>query len=119
MVRQINASYDFALYDCCAVMCRRLLETLKIEVYEPKGRASDVKGVDAHFFMFAPLRGYLEKDTTLHISRNGFKGLKDFKMLGDLPAHNRRFLAHKDDIDRIRDGLRVAEGELLAVAGLK
>lgn len=49
VVRQINASYDHGLYDCCAVMCRRLLETLLIEVYEAAGRAAEIKGPDGHF----------------------------------------------------------------------
>ncbi len=34
VVDQINKSYDMQLWDCCAVMCRRLLETLVIETYE-------------------------------------------------------------------------------------
>lgn len=32
---QINGSYDHGYYDCCAVMCRRMAETLIIEVREP------------------------------------------------------------------------------------
>ena len=34
VLSQINGSYDCALFDCTAVMCRRLLETLIIEAYE-------------------------------------------------------------------------------------
>jgi hypothetical protein len=44
VVEQINKSYDIELWDCCAVMCRRLLETLIIEVYEKLGRANEIKG---------------------------------------------------------------------------
>lgn len=119
VVRQVNASYDHGLYDCCAVMCRRLLETLIIEVYEASGRAKDIKGSDGHFFMFAPLLAHFDGDSAFHPSRNAMKGLRDFKQLGDLSAHNRRFNAHRNDIDRVRDGLRVATGELLVMAKLK
>lgn len=119
VVRQVNASYDYGLFDCSAVMCRRLLETLIIEVYESIGRAGEIKGPDGNFLMFAPLLAFLEKDPTQHISRSGMKGLRDFKQLGDLSAHNRRFNAHKNDIDRIRDGLRIAAGELLVMAALR
>jgi hypothetical protein len=118
VVYQLNASYDQGLYDCCAVMCRRLLETLIIEVYEAKGRAAEIKGNDGHFFMFAGLLGFLEKDTQVNPSRNAMKGLRDIKALGDLAAHNRRFVAEQDDINRVRDNLRVASGELLVLAGL-
>ncbi len=99
-------------------MCRRLLETLIIEVYEAKERAIEIKGSDGHFLMFAGLLAFLERDSKVNLSRNTIKGLRDVKALGDLAAHNRRFVASRDDIDRIRDGLRIASGELLALAGL-
>lgn len=118
VVFQLNASYDLGLFDCCAVMCRRTLETLLIEVYEVAGRANEIKGSDGHFLMFAGLLAYFEKDKNFHPSRNALKGLRDFKLLGDLSAHNRRFNARKDDIDRVRDGLRIAAEELLSLARL-
>lgn len=118
VVFQINASYDATLYDCCAVMCRRLLETLIIEVYEAAVRADAVKGSDGNFYMLADLLRIFENDPAFTMSRNGTKGLKDFKKLGDLSAHNRRFNAARDDIDRVRDGLRVAAEELLHLAKL-
>jgi hypothetical protein len=118
VVYQVNASYDSELFDCCAVMCRRTLETLLIEVYEAAGRANEIKGSDGQFLMFAGLLAYFESDGTFHMSRNGVKGLRDFKTLGDLSAHNRRFNARQDDIDRIRAGLRVAAEELLHLARL-
>lgn len=117
-VQQINASYDAGLFDCTAVMCRRLLETLIIETYESVGRGEEIKGADGHFQMFAGLLGTLEKDSAFSVSRNGLQGLRDFKKLGDLSAHNRRFNARREDIDRVRDGLRVASEELLHLAKL-
>lgn len=118
VVHQLNASFDHGLYDCCAVMCRRLLETLLIEVYIAKGWAQDIKASDGHFFMFAPLLKRFENDTRMHPSRNAVKGLQAVKELGDLAAHNRMFVAETDDIEKICSGLRVAAGELLAMAGL-
>jgi hypothetical protein len=117
VVEQINKSYDAELFDCTAVMCRRLLETLIIEVYESKGRANVVKGADGHFMMLSGLLEILENDTSVHLSRNGLAGLRSFKTLGDLSAHNRRFNARRPDVDRIRDGLRVAVEELVHLAG--
>ncbi len=115
---QVNASYDAALFDCCAVMCRRVLETLIIEAYERGGRAQEIKGSDGNFLMFAGLLSYFERDQAFHPSRNALIALREFKTLGDLSAHNRRFNARADDIDRIRDGLRVAVEELVHMAGL-
>jgi hypothetical protein len=117
VVDQINKSYDAQLFDCCAVMCRRLLETLIIELYEKRNRAHEILGANGHFLMLNPLISFLEADTTIRLGRNGQKGLKDFKTLGDLSAHNRRFNARQPDIDRVRDGLRVATEELIHLIG--
>lgn len=118
VVLQLNVSYDAQLYDCCAVMCRRLLETLIIEVYEHCGRASEIKGSDGNFLMLSGLTAFFENDKAFNVSRNGMKGMRDFKTLGDQSAHSRMFNARKDDIDRVRNGLRVAIEELAHLANL-
>ncbi|HWY61401.1 MAG TPA: hypothetical protein VNW15_05825 [Rhizomicrobium sp.] len=118
VVYQINASYDTGLYDCCSVMCRRLLETLIIEIYEAEKSPADIKGPDGNFFMFSDLLRVLLADGKFNISRNAQKGLKDFKALGDQSAHSRRYNARQNDIDRVRDGMRVAAEELLHLAKL-
>jgi hypothetical protein len=118
VVEQINKSYDTGLWDCTAVMCRRLLETLIIETYEKVGRANEIKGADGCFFMLNALISHLEGDLSFNVGRSALKGLKDFKQLGDLSAHNRRFNARQNDIDRVRDGLRVAAEELLHLSRL-
>ncbi|MCW5622278.1 MAG: hypothetical protein KIS79_14320 [Burkholderiales bacterium] len=119
VVLQLNASYDAQLFDCCAVMCRRALETLLIEVYEHAGRAAEIKGADGHFLTLNGLASYFEQDGRFSPSRNALQGLRDFKKLGDLSAHNRRFNARREDIDRVRDGLRVAVEELAHLAGFR
>lgn len=118
VVAQINLSYDYGLYDCCAVMCRRLLETLIIEVYEYKEIQIEIKDSDNNYLMFSGLLTKIENQTYFHIARNALKGLKDFKTLGDLSAHNRRFNARKTDITPILEGLRIAAEELLHLANL-
>lgn len=118
VVYQLNASFDVGLFDCCAVMCRRLLETLIIEVYEAANASDEIKGKDGNFLMFADLSRILLADKKFNVSRNAQKGLKDFKALGDQSAHSRRYNARKDDIERVRDGIRVASEELLHLAKL-
>lgn len=116
VVLQLNASYLYSLFDCCAVMCRRLLETLIIETYEALNRADEIKNHDGHYLMFSGLAGYIEQDKNIHLGRNTIKGLKSFKRLGDLSAHNRRFNARKTDIDQIKSDLRISCEELLHLA---
>lgn len=116
VVLQLNASYLYSLFDCCAVMCRRLLETLMIETYEALNRADEIKDHDGHYLMFSGLSDYMTKDKNIHLGRNTIKGLKNFKRLGDLSAHNRRFNARKSDIDQITSDLRISCEELLHLA---
>lgn len=117
VVLQLNASYLYSLFDCCAVMCRRLLETLIIETYEAQNRAGEIKGKDGHFLMFSGLLDYIAKDRHIHLGRSALRGLQNFKKLGDLSAHNRRFNARKTDIEQIKDDLRIACEELLHLSG--
>lgn len=114
---QINKSFDGGLYDCCAVMCRRLLETLVVEMYEREGRLAEIRR-DGQFFGFADLVVHLDKDKTLVLSKLGMKALKDFKHLGDLSAHNRRYNAHASDIEKVSSGMRLVAQEMLHMAGL-
>lgn len=116
VVEQINASFDASLFDCTAIMCRRLLETLIIEAYERQVRADELLGADGHFKPLSTLIAHIESDPVFHLSREGLKGLKTFKKLGDQAAHNRRFLARRNDILRVRDGLRIAAEDLLHLA---
>ncbi len=116
VVQQINVSYDNGLYDCCAVMVRRLLETMIIEVYEKLSRANELKGTDGHFLMFSGLLNILENDKSLNIGRQSLEGLKSFKKIADSSAHNRRFNASRKDISEKFDGVRLAVCELRQIA---
>jgi hypothetical protein len=97
-------------------MCRRLLETLIIEVYEFPGEADQIKGHDGHFLTFNGLITHITGDRDLDLGRNAVQPLRDHKALGNQSARNRRFNAQVNDIGRVRDGLRVAAEELLHLA---
>jgi len=118
VVDQINKSYDAQLWDCCAVMGRRLLETLIIEVYEHDRRSDEIKGPDGNFKMFNGLIDHILSDRNYNLSRNTVEGLKEQKRLGDLSAHNRRYNAQPNDIKKNSGDLRVAAEELLHLSGL-
>jgi len=118
VVEQINKSFDAQLYDCCAVMCRRLIETLIIELYESQLKANDIKGADGHFFMLSGLISALEKKPPVALNRSTVQALPELKKLGDLSAHNRHYLAKQSDIARWRDAIRSLCEELLHKAKL-
>ncbi|MEH2141633.1 hypothetical protein [Nostoc sp.] len=54
-----------------------------------------------------------------NLGRETKQALPLIKNLGDRSAHSRRFLAKKQDIDKIVPGLRVVVDELLHLGGLK
>ncbi|WP_152477684.1 DUF4145 domain-containing protein [Xanthomonas arboricola] len=114
---QINKSFDGQLYDCCAVMCRKLLETLIIEVYEKEGRGNEIRD-GRHIVGLAELITTLDKDQSIFVSRPAMNALKAFKVLGDLSAHNRHYNARIGDIEPQRAGIRLIVEELLYRSGL-
>ena len=119
VVNQINGSYEKGWFDCCAVMIRRLLETLIIECYEKFKIESKIKDKNGDFFFLGDLITIMLKETAWNLSRNSKQALPKLKMIGDLSAHSRRYNAHREDIDKILDELRIASQELLYLAGLK
>lgn len=119
IVLQANGCYEHQWYDGCAVLIRRVVETLIIELYEAKGKASDIKDKDGNFSMLSVLVNKVTSDTSWNLGRETKTALPLLKNLGDRSAHNRRYLANKADIDNVLPGLRVVTDELLHLSNLK
>ena len=120
VVNQINGAYENGLYDACAVMIRRLVETLIIEAFEQHGIASSIKDPrTGDYFYLKDLITRTLLETKWTLGRNAKAALPNLKDIGDLSAHSRRYYAHRKDIDDIKRDLRVVTQELLSIAGLK
>tara|TARA_R110002072_G_scaffold166989_5_gene320442 strand:+ start:1923 stop:2621 length:699 start_codon:yes stop_codon:yes gene_type:complete len=115
--RQINGAYDRGWYDACAVMMRRLLETVIIEAFEAKGTDSRAKDGNGDFLMLTKL---VDKalGESWNLPRNVKKDLPKLKDAGHRSAHNRWYIAEKDDIDKIEPLFRESVEAFLHVAGL-
>jgi hypothetical protein len=118
VVTQANGCYEHQWYDACSVMIRRLVETLIIEVYEAKGDADEIKK-DGDFLLLNGLIDHILKKTAWGLQRETKTTLPLLKSLGDRSAHSRRYLAKKQDIDKVTHGLRVVAEDLILLAGLK
>jgi hypothetical protein len=118
LAHQINGSYEHGWYDACAVMMRRLLETLIIEAFEYHQSDHMIKNPSGDFYYLSDLvtKALAHK---WNLSRNAKSALRLLKDLGDKSAHSRRFLAHRGDIDPLIPGFRVVVQEFLFLAGLK
>src|SRR5258708_724815 len=119
VVNQINSTYENACYDACAVMTRRLVETLIIEAFEHYKIADKIKTPAGDFFYLRELITHTLNEKSWNIGRNAKQALPNLKSIGDLSAHSRRHLAQRSDIDNIIADLRIAVQELVFLANLK
>ncbi len=122
VVNQINSTYENGSYDACAVMIRRLIETLIIEVYEQNHIAERIQNQNGEFLPLSELIGCMLKEAKWNLGRDNAKVLQSLpklKGIGDLAAHNRRYNAIRSDIDKVIPGLRTLVQELIYLANFK
>lgn len=118
LAHQINGAYDYAFYDASAVLCRRLMESLIIEVYMSQNRQHEIQqnGV------FRPLEAlirYMKNDSSISLARGSGKTMDDIKQLGDTAAHDRTYITYQSDIDDVRSSYRRLITELLSLSGIR
>ena len=118
IVHQINGCYNNGWYDACAVMIRRLVETLIIETFEAYTLASKIQNAKGEFMYLSDLIPLCINETTWNMGRNAKNALPKLKDIGDKSAHSRRFIAHRQDVDAVIADLRVVVQELLYISKL-
>jgi hypothetical protein len=105
ITNQVNGCYEHGWFDGCAVMMRRLIETLIIEAFEHHGIAHKIRNPAGDFLYLADLVAATLHESTWNLGRNAKKALPRLKEIGDQSAHSRRFVAH-------REGHRYSTGRL-------
>jgi hypothetical protein len=113
VAEQAIIANDYGLYDACFVMIRKLLEILIIELFERKNLSNKIKNTNKDFFYLSDLIDKLLVENTWNLSRNTKQSLPNIKKIGDLSAHNRRFVAKKPDVDKIKIDLRIVIEEFI------
>lgn len=119
LVHQINGCYENAWYDACAVIIRRLVEVLIIEVYEKYGEKDKIIDTNTGNPYFLEKLIEILLIDRWQIGRNAKEGFPKVKKLGDKSAHNRRYNALRHDIDNVKGPLRDIVDELINLAQLK
>jgi hypothetical protein len=117
LVHQINGTYEFGFYDACATMCRRLVESLIIEVYVKEKRHHEIQR-NGVFLSLEPLINYICSDPKLSLSRNSPPAMKEIKQIGDTAAHDRVYITGQQDIDDVKLRYRRLVQELMTHAGI-
>lgn len=115
LAEQTINSYDLELYDACSVLTRKLVEILIIESFERHNIENLIKKPDSSFYYLSDLITELLKEPKWNLGRNTKQSLPKIKKNGDLSAHNRRYIARKPDLDKLKDDLRIVIGELIHI----
>lgn len=116
--KQINACYEHNLFDGCAILMRRLIEILIIQVYEHLGRISEIEE-DQQYKSLATIINYTLSNNVINWSKETSEIIDDFRILGNLSAHKIQYNTKKIEISRIRIKFRVAVEELLYASAIK
>jgi hypothetical protein len=117
LVHQINGSYQYGFNDGCAALCRRLMESLIVEIYIHQQRQAAIQ-LNGKFFMLERLIATVRNDTAVTLGRNTPKTMDEIKSLGDTAAHDRTYITEPMDIDEVRARYRRMIRELLDLAGI-
>lgn len=117
LVFEINGTYEYGFYDGTASLCRRLMESLLIEVYIHQHRGSEIRQ-GTSFLGLEKLISHVQQDSTVILARNSPKTMQELKRLGDTASHDRVYITQKDDIDDIKPRIRRLVQELLSLSGI-
>jgi hypothetical protein len=119
MVLQINGANQFGFLDCCAVLCRRLMESLLIEIYISQTRQNEIQ-TSGVFFGLDKLISYIVADKKITLGRNSHLTMNDIKLIGDTAAHDRAYITQPVDLDdHLKARYRRLILELLTISGIK
>lgn len=118
LVHQINGCYQYGFYDACAVLCRRLMESLIIDIYIYNRKHRDIQQ-NGVFLPLESLISFIRADNNVTLGRNSPKIMAEIKQLGDTAAHDRVYITEQIDIDDIKARYRRLINDLATQAGVK
>lgn len=118
LVQQINGCYDLGFYDACAALCRRLMESLIIQVYLVNGRREHIQANG----VFVGLEALIQRvcnDDEIAVGRNSNRTMVQIKGIGDTAAHDRSYITPQIDIDDVKAAYRRVINELLTLCQMR
>ena len=118
LVFEINASYDYGLYDCCASMIRRLMESLIVEVFIHKQIVPQIRNGNSFLMLEGLINKFTNNPDILH-GRNTPASMLKIKKIGDTASHDRTYILQPNDIDDIKVEIRMTIQELLTLSNIQ
>lgn len=119
LAKQINASYEYNIFDGCAVLMRWLAEVLLILSYEHLNIESAIQDASGNYVQLERIVADAKNNTTLRLSRNSKTFLDEFRTLGNFAAHKIYFTARRTDVRNVATEYRALIEELLYKSGIR
>jgi hypothetical protein len=116
---QINGTYQSGFYDACAVMCRRLLESLLLLAFERAAKGEVVRDASGDYRAFADIIGLASSNRHLKLPKGAGAVMGKIDYVGDLAAHHPTHTTRQQDIDAQRLGFARVISELVQLAEIK
>lgn len=118
LARQINAAFEHAVFDGCAVLMRRLVEVLLILTYEHARIDATITNADGNYVDLSRIIDDAKGNRLLKLSRNTKKHLDRYRTLGNFSAHKIYYSCSRTDIAEALVEYRALVQELLAKSGI-
>lgn len=119
LAKQINASYEYNIFDGCAVLMRRLLEVLLILSYEHCKIEGEILDGNGQYVPLEKIISNAKSNLTLKLSRDSKGTLEDFRSLGNFSAHKIYYNCRRADLQKVLMSYRATTEELLYKSGIR
>lgn len=120
LIPQINGCWERGYLEACAMVIRRLTETLICELYAKRGWEDELKDPSTHEFV--GLKSMVNKicgDPRIGLAKRVQEGLKKIKELGDIAAHDFKVRIRKGDLEGARSSVRFTCERLIYEVGVR
>lgn len=119
LIPQANGCWQRGWYEGCALLFRRLAETLIIELYHQRGWIKEIQEADGSLFKLQRLVDKVCGDGRLGLGKHPKRGLAEIKKFGDVAAHDHRVKVRKSDLEPHRTEMRLAFERLVFITNKK
>ncbi|MBX3356865.1 MAG: hypothetical protein KF745_00405 [Phycisphaeraceae bacterium] len=116
LAAQANGSYEQQWFDATALIMRRLVEVLALDILERHESLAALCGSNGRLPQFSDIIEAVCSDSRWMLNKQTVDVIESVRDLGNLAAHQRRFNVRKPDVDSIRPRFRLAIEELIHLA---
>lgn len=117
LATQANGCFECGFYDACAVLCRRIIESLLIEAFDKAGHRLSIEhhGV---ILGFDDIIKVAKTGKHIRLPRGADRVIDKIKEIGDTAAHDRYHITTRQDVEEFRAAFSKTVSQLMALAGI-